>query len=346
MQQTDILWFHELGIGDRPVAGGKGASLGELQRAGLPIPPGFVVTTHAFTRFLAALESHFPVRARITDLQADRLDRVQAVGAEIRAAIEQQPLPAATEDAILESCLALGGQQALAVRSSATSEDSEEASFAGLQDTYLWIKDSAQLLDRVRACWASLYSSESLSYRLRLQLPEDQLAMGVVVQRMVDARTAGVMFTRSPTTGDRSVITLEACWGLGSALVSGEVTPDRFVINKVTGEISIRDIATKLLAHVPAAEGGTIDQELSVEKQTLASLSDAELHALAVIGRDIERHYGAPQDIEWAIDQDGTILLLQSRPETVWASKQAVPAAKPAANPFDHIFSALGGQKR
>lgn len=341
-----LIWFSDLGIHDRPLAGGKGASLGEMTRAGLPIPEGFVVSTQAFTDWLEALDARHGIRQRISALRHDALDEVNACTADIRATIEQEPLSAALRAELSACYMRLGDGVPVAVRSSATSEDSEEASFAGLQDTYLWVKGIDSLIEKVRTCWASLYSPESVSYRLRLKLPEDQLAMGVVVQRMVNSRCSGVMFTRSPTTGDRSVITIEGSWGLGSSIVSGEVTPDRFVVNKVTGEIRSRNVADKAIEHVPDADGGVRELEVDAARRKACCLSDAQIHALAQIGRQVEKHYGAPQDIEWALDQDDSIRLLQSRPETVWATRDKAPVAKPAASAFDHIFSTLGGQKK
>ncbi len=344
--QQPVLWFKELGIHDRPFAGGKGASLGEMTGAGLPIPPGFVISTVAFNEWLQALDQLHAIRARITALNKDDLPAIQQCTAAIRALIEHEPLATQLLATIARSYVELGATHPVAVRSSATSEDSAEASFAGLQDTYLWVKNEAELISKIRSCWASLYSPESVSYRLRLNLPEAQLAMAVVVQRMVNSRCSGVMFTRSPTTGDRSVITIEGSWGLGSAIVSGEVTPDRFVINKVTREIRTRVVADKAIEHVPADGGGVLEQEVSAERRTQCCLSDAQIHALVALGKQVEQHYGSPQDIEWALDQDGTIFLLQSRPETVWASKERGAVAKPAARAFDHIFNIMGGVKK
>jgi pyruvate,water dikinase len=232
------------------------------------------------------------------------------------------------------------------VRSSATTEDSADASFAGLQDTYLWVSQAEKVSAKIRSCWGSLYSPESLSYRRRLKIAESTVAMAVVVQTMVDARTAGVMFTRSPLSGDRSVITIEAAWGLGSALVSGEVTPDRWVVGKITGEISVRDISDKAIRHAQAPAGGV--EELAVEefRRREACLSDEELQSLRAIGRQIERHYGRPQDIEWAIDRHTReILLLQSRPETVWSNKDNQAAAPRVTDPLLHVMSIFGGQR-
>ena len=170
------------------------------------------------------------------------------------------PSHVTTAPAIASTALNAGDERApLAVRSSATTEDAEDASFAGLQDTYLWVKGARDIELRLRDCWASLYSVPSIAYRRRKDLPEGGVAMAVVIQRMVDARVAGVMFTRSPTTGDKSVIVIEAAWGLGSAVVSGEVTPDRFVAGKITGEISVREIRDKHRRHVPNPQGGILE---------------------------------------------------------------------------------------
>jgi len=166
-----------------------------------------------------------------------------------------------------------------------------------------------------------------------------------VVQRMVDALCAGVMFTRSPTTGDKSVITIEGAWGLGSAVVSGEVTPDRWVVGKITGEISVRDISDKHARQVPAPGGGIheVANEEALRRQPC--LTDAQLLALREVGRRVERHYGKPQDIEWALDGQGNVLLLQSRPETVWSTKDAAPVAEGKDNPLSHVMNIFGGRR-
>jgi pyruvate, water dikinase len=341
-------WFEDIGLADRPEVGGKGGSLGELTRAGIAVPPGFVVRTGAFDEFIAALERDAPLRGAIESLPADDLPLLKQGCAAIRARVEAAPLPKALREEIAAAWLRLcgGTPQPVAVRSSATTEDAEDASFAGLQDTYLWVTGLEQVLDGIRRCWASLYSVESVGYRRRRNVPEAGVSMAVVVQRMVDARTAGVMFTRSPTTGDRSVITIEGAWGLGSAVVGGEVTPDRFVLGKITGEISVRDISDKHLRHRPAPGGGIVDEAVPEAERRLPCISDEELQALRAVGRKIEKHYGRSQDIEWAIENGtGAILLLQSRPETVWSSKEAVPAARAAADPLSHVMNIFGGRR-
>ncbi|MET0281717.1 MAG: PEP/pyruvate-binding domain-containing protein [Steroidobacteraceae bacterium] len=346
-QARALAWFEEIGLADRPEVGGKGGSLGELQRAGIAVPPGFVVSTAAFDLFIAALERNAPLRAGIEALPADDLPALQAGCAAARARVESAPLPAALRAQITSAWLRLcgGAAQPVAVRSSATTEDAEDASFAGLQDTYLWVTDLDQALQRIRSCWASLYSVESVGYRRRRKVAEAGVSMAVVVQRMVDARTAGVMFTRSPTTGDRSVITIEAAWGLGSAVVGGEVTPDRFVLGKITGEISVRDISDKQLRHRPAPAGGVVDEAVPEPQRRAPCVNDDELQALRAVARRVEKHYGRAQDIEWAIDASGAILLLQSRPETVWSSKDMAPAARPAADPLAHVMNIFGGRR-
>jgi pyruvate,water dikinase len=343
---THIAWFEEVGLADRGQVGGKGASLGELTRAGIDVPSGYVVRTAGFERFLAALEREAPVRATVAGLEPHDLDAITACSRALRRRIEGSALPQEVLTdlaAAYERLMADLGEQPLAVRSSATCEDAADASFAGLQDTYLWVRGLEQAVQRVRSCWASLYSVESISYRLTHGFAEEQVAMAVVVQIMVDAGTAGVMFTRSPTTGDRSVVTIEGAWGVGSAVVGGEVTPDRWVLGKITGEISVREISDKQIQHVAAAAGGIEAVAVSEERRRVPCLSDAQLQQLRELARRIERHYGRAQDIEWAVDRaSGAILLLQSRPETVWSARDAAPVAKPEQDPLMHVMSVFG----
>jgi pyruvate,water dikinase len=278
----------------------------------------------------------------------------------VRSRIVGTPLPARLRDEIADAYRALrhpAGQAApagdvpVAVRSSATGEDSGSASFAGLQDTYLWVTGADAVAEHVRRCWASLYSVESVTYRRHQGVPEDGLAMGVVVQVMVDPRCAGVLFTRSPVTGDTSVIVVEASWGLGSAVVSGVVTPDTYVVSKVTGEIVKRDVATKLRHHQrnPSAPGVCM-RDVPPALRDLPCLEDGEILALADLGRRVSDHYGAQQDVEWAIPGGAgpppQVVLLQSRPETVWASRSARPVAAPTARAFDHILGRLSAPGR
>jgi pyruvate, water dikinase len=329
------------GTTDRSVAGGKGASLAELHRAGLPVPPGFVVTVRAFDRAVRVADpanASGPVVAALSATDPAAIERATAA---TRRQITSTPVPADLAAAVTAAYLSLGADAPVAVRSSAVGEDAAEASFAGLQDTYLWVRGVDAVLERVRQCWASLYNTATVSYRLRQHVSE-RAAMAVVVQRMVDPRSAGVMFTRSPTTGDRSVIAIEGSWGLGSVLVSGEVTPDSFVVSKVTGEIVRRTVAAKARIHRQAPGGsGTISEDVAAELRERPCLDDDEIRSLARLGTEVERHYGTPQDIEWAVTGED-IVLLQSRAETVWSSRPAAPVATPKARPMDHVFEQLG----
>lgn len=349
MPSSEIIgWLADVGLSDRPTVGGKGGSLGELTRASISVPPGFVVRTAAFERFLSALEKEEPIRPRVEALGDHELEKITALSENLRARLESAQLPDDVNSEIFAAHAELCGADCnwpLAVRSSATTEDAADASFAGLQDTYLWVIGAQATLKYVRSCWASLYSVPSIAYRRKHGLPEGGVAMAVVIQRMVNARKAGVMFTRSPLTGDRSVITIEGAWGLGSAVVSGEVTPDRFVIGKITGEISVREISDKHIQHVPAAGGGVSEVETPEHLRRVSCLSDEEIAALRDIARRVERHYGRPQDIEWAVDHSGEILLLQSRPETVWSARDRAPVAKPAENPLQHVMKIFGGRR-
>jgi phosphoenolpyruvate synthase/pyruvate phosphate dikinase len=348
-----VLPFTDIGRDDVPFAGGKGASLGELLRAGIRVPDGFVVTTAAFRQAVEYLTVQGePIAARVAALDPTAPETLAAETARIRAVVESAPLPSSVVDAVTAHYARLcadAGQPDLpvAVRSSATSEDSAEASFAGLQDTYLWIRAGDPVVEHVRRCWASLYSVESVTYRLRRGIPETDLAMAVVVQQMVDARSSGVMFTRSPVTGDRSVVAIDASWGLGSAVVGGDVTPDSFVVNKVTGEIVRRTVSTKTRWHQPDTGGhGVVETDVPAQLQDVPALADEEIAELVTIARKVEVHYGCPQDIEWAVSRSAApgqqVLLLQSRPETVWAEKDKAPAAAPTARAFDHVFNMLG----
>ena len=341
----------DVGAADAARAGGKAAALGELARAGLPVPRGYVVTVAAFGLHMDVVDPSGAIRGALGSLPEDDLAGIAHAAADLRVRVTEAPLPPDVVTEIASGYAGLGAGP-VAVRSSATMEDSAEASFAGLQDTYLAVRGADAVLDRVRACWASLYNDESVTYRRRQGMGEDGLAMGVVVQRMLSPRSAGVMFTRSPVTGDRSVVAIEATWGLGSALVGGEVTPDSFTVSKVTGEITGRRVSVKLRSHSTTPNGqGISAQPMPFALRRAACLTDDEARSLAQIGREVEDHYGAAQDIEWALlgdspgrpalhaDLADRIVLLQSRPETVWAARDRAPVASPRAKPSDHVLA-------
>jgi pyruvate,water dikinase len=342
----------QVGRDDVLRVGGKAASLGEMVRLGLPVPPGFVVTTAAFRQALEALDPAGAIPDVVAGLDPQDHRVVAAALAPVRATIAEAPLPDGLEAAVLGHFRSLAppvgtGSVPVAVRSSATGEDGLDASFAGLQDTFLWVRGEEALLRRVRDCWASLYSVESVCYRLQRHIPEAEAAMAVVVQQMVEARSSGVMFTRSPSTGDRSVVAVEGAWGLGSAVVGGEVTPDAFTVSKVTGEVLRRHVSCKTRRHVPDPEGeGVRDEEVPAELQLAPSLGDEELGKLLELARAVAAHYGVAQDVEWAVAKGAApgegLYLLQSRPETAWSKKETPSLATPKARAFDHVIEAMG----
>jgi pyruvate, water dikinase len=241
---------------------------------------------------------------------------------------------------IVEAYGALGTDPPVAVRSSAVGEDSAEATFAGQHDTYLWVRGADAVCDAVRACWASLHNPEAVSYRARVGA-DGPPAMGVTVQLMVDALVSGVMFTCNPVSGDPSTVAINASWGLGSAVVAGEVTPDEYRINKVTGEVTVRTIGPKQVEDVPHPDGaGTARLEVPAERREAACLDDAALASLVEVAGRIERHFGSHQDIEWALSREGgELLILQSRPVTTRPSAQT-PAPQSALSLVMKTFGA------
>jgi pyruvate,water dikinase len=232
------------------------------------------------------------------------------------------------------------GEPAVAVRSSAIGEDSAETTFAGLQDTYLWVRGAEQVCAAVRDCWASLDNPEAVSYRERMGV-EGTPAMGVTVQAMVDASVSGVMFTCNPVSGDPSSVAVNASWGLGLAVVGGEVTPDEYRISKVTGEVLQRTVGPKEIEYVAGSEGPE-RVDVPPERRDAPCLDDALLASLLELARRVERHFGCHQDIEWAVDRDGELFVLQSRPVTV-APRREAPLGKSA---IDFVMGTFGANRK
>ena len=245
-------------------------------------------------------------------------------------AVRAAPVPEAVRDEIARAYGSLTGaaDPPVAVRSSAIGEDSADATFAGQQDTYLWMRGAARVAEAVRDCWASLFNPEAVSYRARLGSGRSP-AMGVTVQLMVDAEASGVMFTCNPLTGDPSTVAINASWGLGLAVVGGEVTPDEYRLSKVTGEVLHRTVGPKQIEYVAGADGAE-RAEVSAERQAIACLDEGRLAELLEVARRLERHFGGHQDIEWAIARDGELYLLQSRPVTTTAARPAPPGSQSA----------------
>ncbi|MBI5570330.1 MAG: PEP/pyruvate-binding domain-containing protein [Desulfomonile tiedjei] len=331
--------------------GGKCASLGELLRAQIPVPPGFAITTDSYSRFLEENGLTDKVQERLKGLDVSMLDEIHTASDEIRAWIESGTISEPLEDIFAENYRVLSRRcrtpaLPVAVRSSATAEDLPDASFAGQQDTYLWIRGVDDLLDRICKCWSSLFTPRAISYRIKNKFDHAQVLISVAVQKMVRSFTAGVMFTINPATGDRATVVIDSNWGYGESVVSGEVTPDQIHVNKITMEVSKKTISKKVMYYTTDPHTDQVVKiELDAERQESQSLLDSEAIELAKLAKIIERHYGKPMDIEWATEKSlpykGDIYIVQSRPETVWSQKEVKPVVEPKASAIEHIMAGL-----
>lgn len=348
--------FEACGKDSVPLVGGKCASLGELINAGVRVPPGFALTTSGYAQFMREAGIQAEIGTLLEGLDHQDMDKLEEASRAIREMIESRPMPIELEDLIAEAYRKLSVRCYLpaapvAVRSSATAEDLPGASFAGQQDTYLWIRGVDDLIHHVRRCISSLYTGRAIAYRMKMGFPHEQVAISVGVQMMANAYTAGVMFTIHPGTGDRSVIVIDSNFGFGESVVSGEVTPDNFVVNKVTLDIIERTISTKELCHtVDLKTQKSIALPVPAERQNIQSITDDEISELAWAAKKIEKHYGRPMDIEWAIDKNlpagGNIFILQARPETIWSNRQKASATTGSTSAMDYIVSSLITGKR
>jgi pyruvate,water dikinase len=316
-----VTWLDDVRSTDLDTVGGKAASLGELTAAGLPVPPGFVVTAGTYRAFI----EDAGIDEEIFDaVDVDAEDSAALAEAHERAheLILETPFPDEVRTEILEAYRDLGdGETFVAVRSSATAEDLPDASFAGQQETFLNVTEG-DLLERVKECWASLFSQRAIYYRNRQGFPHDAVDIAVVVQRMVDAEKSGVMFTSHPSTGDPRII-VEAAWGLGEAVVSGSVSPDNYVVDRESGDVEEVTVADKKTMCVKDPETGeTAEVEVPAEKRERRVLSEAEIDDLVALGERVEDHYGEPQDVEWAMFE-GEVYMLQSRPITTITDRDA-----------------------
>jgi pyruvate,water dikinase len=329
--------FHETDRTQAAVVGGKGAHLGELSRIdGVRVPAGFCVTTDAFRRIMAEAPSLEDRLERLSRLRPDDREAIRALGGEVREAIEATAIPDDLAAEITAALARLGEHAAYAVRSSATAEDLPGASFAGQQDTYLGVVGPAAILEHVSRCWASLFSERALTYRLRNGFDHRNVEMAVVVQQMVFPEAAGILFTADPVTSNRTVASVEACLGLGEALVSGLVNADVYTVRN--GEVVARAVAAKQLAIRAVPGGGTQEQAIEPERQEQPALTDPQVVRLVQLGRRIEAHFGAPQDIEWCLADDG-FQIVQSRPITTLFP---IPFAGDEDN---HVYLSVGHQQ-
>ncbi|RKG95096.1 phosphoenolpyruvate synthase [Corallococcus sp. CA053C] len=331
-----LLWFDALSRKDVAQAGGKGANLGELTRAGLPVPIGFVVTAASFH------EAMEPVRPRLRELwrrvDPDDSKSLADLTRALRDVVLQAPLPEALRTALLAAYHRLGEGRAVAVRSSATAEDTASTSFAGMHETFTNVVGDEALIDRLRACWASAYGERVVSYRKAQGLTEEP-EIAVVVQAMVDSARSGVMFTVDPSTGDTRRIVIEGAFGLGEVVVGGQVEPDTYVVDRQGPRILETRVGEKAFRLVRDGVGHEKREDLPPEQARQRVLSDVEVLELARLGLRVERHYGAPQDIEWA-EENGRLYLVQSRPVTTLG--QAPKPSAPGAGPGKALVSGLG----
>ena len=313
-RETPVLWLERVRSEDIDSVGGKGASLGEMTSAGLPVPPGFVVTAETYRWFI---EKTGIAEELFEAVEVDAEDSTALADAEARA--EELILGTDMPDDLREEILGAyadldDGEAFVAVRSSATAEDLPDASFAGQQETFLNVTGE-DLIERVKECWASLFTRRAIYYRQEQGFAHRDVDIAVVVQRMVDADKSGVMFTSHPSTGDDRII-IEAAWGLGEAVVSGSVSPDNYVIDRQTGEILEETIADKKTMMVKDPETGeTVEREVEADRREARVLDSDEIERLIELGETAEEHYGDPQDVEWAT-VDGEVFMLQSRPIT------------------------------
>ncbi|MFG3527019.1 rifamycin-inactivating phosphotransferase [Streptomyces sp. NPDC047917] len=337
MNEQYVLDLQEADGTQIAVVGGKGAQLGELSRIeGIGVPGGFCVTTAAFRRIMAQAPSIDERLDRLTRLDPDDREAVRALGAEIRRIIEGIVVPGDVAAAITRALAGLGERTACAVRSSATAEDLPTASFAGQQDTYLNVVGPAAVLRHISRCWASLFTERAVTYRRRNGIDHRTVHMAVVVQRMVLPHASGILFTADPVTGNRTVTTVDAGFGLGEALVSGLVNPDVFRVRD--GEVVGRSIAAKERAVHAAPGGGTREVAIAAQRREQPALTDAQAVRLAGLGRRIEAHFGCPQDIEWCLTDDG-FRIVQSRPITTLFP---VPESGDREN---HVYLSVGHQQ-
>ncbi len=333
MKPDLILWFENLRKTDIPIVGGKNANLGEMIAAGIPVPPGFAITAHAYKRFIVETGIDEKIYKIIKDTVKDpgNPKQYEEASVKIRNLIESTSMPKDIEETIKSAYKELSKRSGVkeafvAVRSSATAEDLPDASFAGQQETYLNVKGENEVVKKTVKCWSSLFTPRAIFYRTQKGFAHENVLISVGVQKMVEAKAAGVMFTINPVTGDTNQIVIEGNFGLGESVVSGSVTPDEFIVDKRTMKIVEKRISVKKVQYVRDPHtGNTVHVDVPPEKQNQPCLSDEEVLRLAELGLKIEKHYGKAQDIEWAIDRDlnlpDSIFIVQSRPETIWSAK-------------------------
>lgn len=308
-------WFAEISRNEVALAGGKGANLGDMAQAGLPIPPGFVILSSAYQRVAEAASLCERIAEILGGLDYSESSRLQDVEHRARVLFSDIRIPDDLRDEIVAHYRGLGDRAAVAVRSSATAEDLAGASFAGQQETFLNVVGEDDLLRAVRGCWSSLFTSQAIFYRHQKGFEHGEVSMAVVVQKMVNSEKAGVTFTVDPVMRNHFQMTIEAVWGLGEGIVSGTITPDHYKVDRETYEIVYEFVPEKHIMVCRDGQCGVITLEVPADKVAAKVLTLDELRQLVNLGNQVERHFGCPQDIEWA-SEGGVIYLLQSRPIT------------------------------
>jgi pyruvate,water dikinase len=355
MRKDLVIWFEGLRKTDIPSVGGKNANLGELTSAGLPVPPGFAITAYSYKKFIEETGISAKIYEIINETVTNQDDPAQfeLASKRIRELIESTPTPKDIENAIRNAYEELNKQLNLkdvfvAVRSSATAEDLPDASFAGQQETFLNMRGTKEVLAATVRCWSSLFTPRAIFYRNEKGFAHEKVFISVGVQKMVNSRAAGVMFTLNPVTGDTSQIVIEGNHGLGEAVVSGAVTPDDFVVDKQSMRMIERRLAKKTVQYIRDPKtGSTIHAEVPAEIQEKPCVSDEEIMKLAELAKRIEKHYGKPQDIEWAIDRDiqppANMFIVQSRPETVWSGQAMTKGETEETKPTETLKVVVKG---
>jgi pyruvate,water dikinase len=345
-----IVWFDSYRDSDLGRVGGKNASLGTMMAAGLPVPPGFAITTLAYHSLRQNSELYWKVERALAEIDHSDPVGLRRTSRFVRALIEEVPIHPKIEAAIrysyYELCDRCGVEDVpVAVRSSATAEDLPDASFAGQQDTFLWIKGADSVVEHVKRCWSSVFTDRAMAYRHEMGHDHEIISMSVGIQKMVQPKAAGVAFTLNPSDGDRSQIAIDSAWGFGEAVVSGEVNPDNFLVDKVLLEIVRRTISPKEIQYALNGAGMVEPLPVPEDLRTTSSLTDGEVKAVAAMAKRAERHYGCPQDVEWAIDAHlsagENVILLQSRPETVWSRKPRRSVSAGPHHPMTDIVNTL-----
>lgn len=325
-----VLWLADIDKNDIPIVGGKGANLGELLRAEIPVPDGFVVDARTFRDFIQKTGIAKKIYSLLENLDVEDTEKLERVSKEIRSIIEGAKIPEDIEREIREAyrklCEDEGGLVYVAVRSSATAEDLPDASFAGQQETYLNVAGEDEVVKKVKECWGSLFTPRAIYYRIQKGFRHEDVSIAVVVQKMVNSEKSGVMFTSHPVTGEKKCI-IEAIFGLGEAIVSGLVTPDTYVYDRIARRLEEVKIGEKKFM-LTKQDGKTVKVELDPQKANERVLSDEEIERLVTLGELIEEHYGKPQDVEWATEK-GKVYIVQSRPvTTIKESKDIVDTSE------------------